>query len=370
MGTSSSSTPSESTPTPPRLIPICSNGTWTISAPFTVNSVTSNEDKLETLLQTYASQQGAAVEIRSFSIDGTDYTIAVMEGATPSKIGKKGFVPAPPASSNAPTLYLNGSGQWARMPMPIDNLNNTSTADSLSANQGKVLNETKASIASPVFTGSISLGRDSDSDIGNNSFAVGVKVRATSQNSHAEGAETTASGEMSHAEGRSTTASGEMSHAEGVSTTASSMASHAEGQFTTASGASSHTEGQSTTASGISSHAEGRVTTANGIASHAEGVGTIADGKSTHIFGEFNYNGNSGAETGSRGQYVEIVGNGTKESARSNARTLDWSGSEWLAGNLTAAGGSITIGSTTMTETQLQSLLANSNIPSANGVIF
>ncbi len=56
MGTSSSSTPSESPPTPPRLIPICSNGTWTISAPFTVNSVTSNEDKLETLLQTYASQ--------------------------------------------------------------------------------------------------------------------------------------------------------------------------------------------------------------------------------------------------------------------------------------------------------------------------
>lgn len=32
--------------------------------------------------------------------------------------------------------------------------------------------------------------------------------------------------------------------------------------------------------------------------------------------------------------YVEIIGNGT-ESVRSNARTLDWSGNEWLAGNLT-----------------------------------
>jgi hypothetical protein len=36
-----------------------------------------------------------------------------------------------------------------------------------------------------------------------------------------------------------------------------------------------------------------------------------------------------------RGDYVEIVGNGTADNARSNARTLDWSGNEVLAGSLT-----------------------------------
>lgn len=58
-----------------------------------------------------------------------------------------------------------------------------------------------------------------------------------------------------------------------------------------------------------------------------------------------------------RGTYVEIVGNGKNPSTRSNARTLDWNGNEWLAGGLTTTG-AITIGSTTLTEMQLQSLLA------------
>lgn len=96
--------------------------------------------------------------MRSFSIDGTDYTIAVMEGATALKAGKKGFVPAPPASSQASALYLNGVGQWVQIPMPVDNLNSTSTSNSLSANQGKVLNDTKAPINNPVFTNSITIG--------------------------------------------------------------------------------------------------------------------------------------------------------------------------------------------------------------------
>ena len=49
-------------------------------------------------------------------------------------------------------------------------------------------------------------------------------------------------------------------------------------------------------------------------------------------------------------EYAEIIGNGTP-SVRSNARTLDWRGNEWLAGNLT-------LGNTTLTEAQLQALLA------------
>lgn len=91
-------------------------------------------------------------------------------------------------------------------------------------------------------------------------------------------------------------------------------------------------EGYQTTASGDNSHAEGIYTTASGPASHAEGIGTIANHESQHVFGEYNIA--DGSATTNRGNYVEIVGNGSSN-ARSNARTLDWNGNEVLAGKLT-----------------------------------
>ena len=93
-------------------------------------------------------------------------------------------------------------------------------------------------------------------------------------------------------------------------------------------------EGDGTTASGDFSHAEGVSTTASGGASHAEGCYSVAQRKSQHVFGEYNVPDTTGSTT-TRGQYVEIVGKGTSDSARSNARTLDWSGNETLAGKLT-----------------------------------
>lgn len=136
------------------------------------------------------------------------------------------------------------------------------------------------------------------------------------------------------AEGYNNTASGSYSHAENNLTTASGSYSHAEGCYTTASGYSSHAEAYYTTASGGYSHAEGYYTTASGMFSHAEGVETIAQRKSQHTFGEYNIPDTTGTTT-SRGAYVEIVGNGTEDDYRSNARTLDWSGNEVLAGKLT-----------------------------------
>ena len=130
-------------------------------------------------------------------------------------------------------------------------------------------------------------------------------------------------------------AQGANSHAEGSNTIASGTASHAEGQGTKASNFNSHAEGQFTTASGYDSHAEGNNTMASGNYSHAEGSATIANHKSQHVFGEFNIEDPSTTMTDKRGNYVEIVGNGTKANARSNARTLDWSGNEILAGKLT-----------------------------------
>lgn len=153
----------------------------------------------------------------------------------------------------------------------------------------------------------------------------------------AEGNETKASGESSHAEGLSTTASAVGSHAEGGYTTASGSGAHAEGYNTTASANyGSHAEGYYTTASGQMSHSEGRETTASGSVSHAGGRGTIANHLAQHVFGKYNIADPSTAASNANGNYIEIVGNGTADNARSNARTLDWDGNEVLAGTITA----------------------------------
>ena len=184
----------------------------------------------------------------------------------------------------------------------------------------------------PTGTGSFSLNRKADTTIGEYSFAEGDNTTASGSSSHAEGDNTTASDSSSHAEGYNTTASSLSSHAEGGSTTASGPYSHAEGGRTTASGLSSHAEGGSTTASGSSSHAEGDNTTAYGNFSHAEGCGTSAQSQSQHVQGEYNVLDTD--MQARRGQYAHIVGNGTSDTARSNAHTLDWSGNAWYAGKV------------------------------------
>lgn len=128
---------------------------------------------------------------------------------------------------------------------------------------------------------------------------------------------------------------GYCSFAEGFGNEASGSISHAEGANTVASGGVSHAEGSYTVASGDYSHAEGYSTTASGAYSHAEGNKTISNHQSQHVFGEWNIEDPSSADSSSKGNYVEIVGNGTK-GARSNARTLDWDGNEVLAGGLTS----------------------------------
>ena len=164
-------------------------------------------------------------------------------------------------------------------------------------------------------------------------FNDGNPENSSGECSHAEGKETTASGECSHAEGKETTASGLGAHAEGFKTTASYFYSHSEGQQTTATGNSSHAEGNTTVASNTASHAEGEETTASGYGSHAEGYGTIAAGYRQHVQGEYNI---AEGDTGSyaRSKYAHIVGNGTSNTKRSNAHTLDWNGNAWFAGGI------------------------------------
>lgn len=174
------------------------------------------------------------------------------------------------------------------------------------------------------------------------SHVEGYECIAYADNSHAEGAHTTTgiNGTQifnAHAEGNTTTASGNDSHAEGSYTTASGYASHAEGArrnvgteespvyMGKATGYASHSEGYGCDATGLCSHAEGGKTTASGSASHAEGDGTIAAGDNQHVSGRFNVADNNS-------DYAEVIGNGTNDSNRSNARTLDWDGNEVLYG--------------------------------------
>ena len=205
---------------------------------------------------------------------------------------------------------------------------------------------------------------------GAQSHAEGMSAHAYGAQSHAEGLLTTASGEDSHAEGRNTTASGKdshaegsdrdssglmknlrivtsdiipdlsselrmigsmaygmASHAEGAQTLAYGYSSHAEGEDTIASGSNSHAEGLLTIASGSNSHAEGSYTTASGEDSHAEGMGTTASSYRQHVQGKYNIEDSNSI-------YAHIVGNGTSDSDRSNAHTLDWSGNAWYAGTV------------------------------------
>ena len=163
------------------------------------------------------------------------------------------------------------------------------------------------------------------------SHSEGGNTIASGEVSHAEGDSTEASGYASHSEGAGTTASGDFSHAEGGGTTASGSNSHAEGEYATASGIDSHAEGTGTTASGNLSHAEGEETTASGYASHAEGCDTKASSDYQHVQGQYNIE-----DTENR--YLHIVGNGSSDTERSNAHTLDWNGNAWYKGKLSQDG--------------------------------
>ena len=153
----------------------------------------------------------------------------------------------------------------------------------------------------------------------NNAHAEGNRTRASGNYSHAEGRNTTASGNCSHAEGDLNAALGNCSHAEGNGTTASGPGSHAEGFITKASSPFSHAEGNRTTASGDYSHTEGYGTIASRPGSHAEGYYTKASSNHQHVQGKYNVEDTNG-------KYSFIIGNGTSDTARSNAFAIDWNG--------------------------------------------
>lgn len=197
-------------------------------------------------------------------------------------------------------LYLNGSKVFGETPLAeeiiFDNTDSGLVADNVqdAVDELNTKNNTKMDKANPTGTGKLSMNRKANTTEGAYSTTEGNNCEASGAHSHAEGRETTASGDYG-------------AHAEGYSTNASSLAAHAENDRTTASGQGSH----------------------------ADGTGTVANHRSQHVFGEWNVADTSTAGATYRGNYIEIVGKGTADNARSNARTMDWSGNETIAGTLT-----------------------------------
>lgn len=59
----------------------------------------------------------------------------------------------------------------------------------------------------------------------------------------------------------------------------------------------------------------------------AEGNNTMASSDSQHVQGQYNIEDRTG-------QYAHIIGNGSSDTKRSNAHTVDWKGNAWYAGNV------------------------------------
>ena len=179
-----------------------------------------------------------------------------------------------------------------------------------------------------VASGSISYGFQCTAT-GHCSYALGNQAEATGMYSCALGSYSRAYGENSHAESGSR-AEGRNSHAEGAGYALGNSA-HAE-NGSRALGTQSHAEGLATEASGLGSHTQGNFTKATAWASSAAGNRTVATNTFSHACGTYNadmVNNTTGT--------AFAVGNGTGETAKSNAFTVNFDGTVSASGAISGA---------------------------------
>lgn len=160
-------------------------------------------------------------------------------------------------------------------------------------------------------------------------------------------------GKGSHAEGYgSVIATGDGAHAEGYdSVTNSGKGAHVEGYKNIGNGNGAHAEGYNNiinnSLGGSANHVEGLDNTIDdgdasfAQASHVGGIGNICKGASAQtIIGKYNII-DKGDYDKRYGTYAHIVGNGTSDTDRSNAYTLDWDGNAVFAGDIKDGKGNI-----------------------------
>ncbi|WP_296386455.1 tail fiber domain-containing protein [Winogradskyella sp.] len=148
---------------------------------------------------------------------------------------------------------------------------------------------------------------------------------ATGDYSFATGESTIAYGDYSTSIGYSTAALSDYSIAFGNNSQASGISAFAAGRDAVASGTNSTAMGVFSNASGENSIAIGSSTEASGYYSTAMGRGTNANSVSSTAIGSYNIGGGSNTTWNAYDPLFEI-GNGTSNSNRSNALTVDKSG--------------------------------------------
>ena len=208
------------------------------------------------------------------------------------------------------------------------------------------------------------------SSSGYNATSIGVNKMQHLRDTLAFGTNNTLSAQLAKAFGNVNTVSGEAGTAIGRGNTVSGAAGQALGEYNTVTGVYNVALGRQNTTSENNSTAFGYYNTASGAYSLAGCAGSTASGavsvavgygvKANHLCqiatGSYNVEDTASGNAATRGNYIEIVGNGTAENARSNARTLDWSGNESLAGGITLGKG--TADEVSLSAAQLKQLLA------------
>ena len=99
------------------------------------------------------------------------------------------------------------------------------------------------------------------------------------------------------------------------------------GYYCAATASYSFAEGYYTQSLEKGAHAEGNSSIASKTYSHAEGIYTQANCSAQHVQGKYNI-----VDYGDK--YAHIIGNGSSDSRRSNAHTVDWNGNAWYAGDV------------------------------------
>lgn len=208
--------------------------------------------------------------------------------------------------------YLNGD---LYINCDDDSGNGTSVANAVA------LVPLKADAANPVFTGSISRGRKTSSTIGQNSIAIGSDCEASEEGSYAEGNNTIATGPYSHVFGEYNVAETIPSQWNGWNSyTRYTVGARVQITTTSTVGPHSQTYYARTYRYCIKEHIS-----SSSISSDSDKWLVVSSQGSFSIDGfvdpVFNLQ-------------FEIVGNGTSNLSRSNARVLDRFGNERLGGDL------------------------------------
>ena len=202
---------------------------------------------------------------------------------------------------------------------------------------------------------------NSDSEVGQASFASGRRTTASGDFSTALGYASTASGTSSFSTGNQTTSSGNYSIAMGRYSTASGLGSVAIGESNSSQGSNSVALGGGTTASGSNSICAGSSTAALGPYSSAFGDWSVASGASSSTIGsgcksqgDYSFATGQGVYAQSycssalgrynilRGDSISwistdplfVVGNGSTTSSRSNALEVKKRGDTRISGSL------------------------------------